>query len=149
MGPSGRIDIVYAITYISRMTRAAANADVFQAIADPTRRAILDLLAEGAQTVTQIVSAFRITQPAISQHLRVLREVGLVSVHRTGRQHIYKLTPMPIRQVARWALAYDRFREKEIDSPRPRSPSPAAPASPTREPEPRPSESSSWAPEFD
>ncbi|HEY3610937.1 MAG TPA: metalloregulator ArsR/SmtB family transcription factor, partial [Pseudonocardiaceae bacterium] len=71
--------------------------DVYAAIADPTRRRILDLLATEERSVTDLAAPFRMRRPAVSQHLRVLREAGLVSEHRSGRQRIYQLEPAGLR----------------------------------------------------
>lgn len=90
-----------------------AAADVFHAISDPTRRALLDLLAGKEQPVSALVERFEVSQPAISQHLRVLRGAGLVSERRQGRQRLYRLEPVPLRQAYDWLAHYERFwREK-------------------------------------
>jgi DNA-binding transcriptional ArsR family regulator len=94
------------------MPRPAAAADPFLAVADPTRRAILDRLRAGDAAVAQLAAGFDMTRPAVSRHLRVLREARLVREHRggeDGRQRIYQLTPGPLREVARWADAYEAF----------------------------------------
>jgi DNA-binding transcriptional ArsR family regulator len=75
---------------------------VFRAVADPTRRAILGDLRHGARSVNAIASRFRISRPAVSKHLRVLREAKLVVDHRQGRQRICVLDPIPLRQVDQW-----------------------------------------------
>ena len=66
------------------------EADVFRAIADPTRRAVLELLRGGDQSVSEVMEPFRISQPAVSQHLRVLRDAGLVRVRNVGRERLYR-----------------------------------------------------------
>jgi DNA-binding transcriptional ArsR family regulator len=86
--------------------------DVFRAVADPTRRAVLDLLAEGELAVKDIQPAFQITQPALSQHLRVLREAGLVSERRAGRLRIYRLEAEPLADVRAWL---GRFWDERLD----------------------------------
>jgi DNA-binding transcriptional ArsR family regulator len=94
------------------MPRPAASADPFLAVADPTRRAILDQLRDGDAPVAQLAAAFDMTRPAVSRHLRVLREARLVRERRggdDGRQRIYQLTPGPLREVARWADGYQLF----------------------------------------
>lgn len=91
------------------MSRHAASADVFQAIADPTRRQILARLAGGEQPLTEIARPFDVTLSAISQHLRVLRAVGLVRVRPVGRERWYALNADPLREVAVWAGSYERF----------------------------------------
>jgi DNA-binding transcriptional ArsR family regulator len=80
--------------------------DVFRAVADPTRRAVLDLLAEGELAVKDLQPAFSISQPALSQHLRVLREAGLVSERRAGRLRIYRLEAGPLADLRGWLERY-------------------------------------------
>ena len=89
--------------------------DVFQAIADPTRRRMLGLLAERERPVMELVDHFDITQPSVSQHLRVLRDVGLVSIRKAGRQRIYQLNSGPIRNVADWVRQFERFWDERLD----------------------------------
>jgi DNA-binding transcriptional ArsR family regulator len=86
-----------------------ATTDVYAAIADPTRRRILDLLATAQRSVTDLAAPFQMSRPAVSQHLRVLREAGLVSEHRSGRQRIYQLEPAGLREVDLWLRSYQRF----------------------------------------
>jgi len=81
----------------------------FQALADPTRRAVLDLLRRGAQPAGHIASAFPVSRPAISKHLRLLRRAQLVREHREGRNRIYKLNPEPLRAVDSWIEQYRVF----------------------------------------
>ena len=78
------------------------TADVFRAISDPTRRAVLELLRNRERSVSQIAEPFHMTQPAVSQHLKVLREAGLVAVKSVGRERRYKLDPRPLHAVERW-----------------------------------------------
>lgn len=82
---------------------------VFRAVADPTRRALLDLLLQQEQSVNELRVRFRISQPAISQHLGVLRRAGLVATRRDGRRRLYRLQAKPIEQVYRWAGNYKAF----------------------------------------
>jgi DNA-binding transcriptional ArsR family regulator len=91
------------------MGRPAAAADVFAAVADPTRRAILDRLRGGPVPAGEIAAGFDISRPAVSKHLRVLREAELVQERKEGRHRYYELTPGPIRDVADWAEAYRAF----------------------------------------
>ncbi len=94
------------------MPAARSATDPFQAVADPTRRAILDRLRQGEAPVTELASGFAISRPAVSRHLRVLREARLVRERRggaDGRQRVYELTPDPLRDVAQWAMAYEAF----------------------------------------
>ncbi len=88
------------------MHRSLASADVFHAVADPTRRAILDRLRTGSAPVTALAAGFRMSRPAVSKHLRVLRHARLVHEHRDGRQRIYQLNPAPLQDVAHWVESY-------------------------------------------
>jgi DNA-binding transcriptional ArsR family regulator len=98
------------------MTRTAQHAteDVFSAIAHPLRRRLLDLLAEGEQPVNRLAVPFAVSRPAISQHLRVLLEVGLVSERRSGRERRYRLHPDRLRDVRDWLATYDRFWQERL-----------------------------------
>jgi DNA-binding transcriptional ArsR family regulator len=88
---------------------AAEGADrVYRAISDPTRRRILDLLSDGERPVKDLVRRFRMSQPALSQHLRVLRDAGLVRLRREGRTHVYSVHAPPLREVYEWAGRYRR-----------------------------------------
>ena len=98
------------------MPRTASTADVFNAVADPTRRAILDRLRRGPAPVNDLASGFRVTRPAISKHLRVLRSARLVREKREGRQRIYQLEPERIQEVAKWAEEYRKFWVHNITS---------------------------------
>jgi DNA-binding transcriptional ArsR family regulator len=100
-----------SFTYLP-VPRPVAHADPFLAVADPTRRAILDRLRDGEAPVAQLAASFDMTRPAVSRHLRVLRDARLVREHRggdDGRQRIYQLTPGPLREVAQWAEQYETF----------------------------------------
>jgi DNA-binding transcriptional ArsR family regulator len=81
----------------------------FQALADPTRRAVLDLLRRGSQPAGEIARAFPVSRPAISKHLRLLRRAHLVREHREGRHRVYQLNPAPLRAVASWLDQYRTF----------------------------------------
>ena len=78
------------------------------AIADPVRREILELLHAGAEPAGEIASRFTISRPAVSRHLRVLREAGLVRDELVGRQRIYRIDPTPLREIARWVAQFER-----------------------------------------
>jgi DNA-binding transcriptional ArsR family regulator len=91
------------------MSRIRAHADVFRAISDPTRRAILDRLRGGAAPVNALASEFSQTRPAISKHLRVLRQSKLVREQRIGRERVYQLDPAPLQSVAGWIEGYRAF----------------------------------------
>lgn len=81
----------------------------FSALADPTRRAVLDLLRRGRQPAGQIAQAFPISRPAISKHLRLLRRAHLVAEHREGRNRFYQLNPEPLKTVDSWLEQYRVF----------------------------------------
>ena len=97
------------------MSRTAGSASVFTAIADPTRRAILDLLRQGEQPVKQIAKPFEMSLPAISQHLGMLCDAGLVIVRKQGRQRLYRLNPEPLKQVSDWVNHYEQFWQEKLD----------------------------------
>ena len=94
-----------SVTYSSVRTSEAT----FQALADPTRRAVLDLLRRGNQPAGEIAQAFPISRPAISKHLRLLRRAHLVREHREGRHRVYQLNPEPLRAVDSWLDQYRSF----------------------------------------
>lgn len=94
-----------SVTYSAARSQEAA----FQALADPTRRAVLDLLRRGSQPAGQIASAFPVSRPAISKHLRLLRRAHLVREHREGRNRVYQLNPEPLRAVDAWLEQYRVF----------------------------------------
>ncbi|BDI33274.1 transcriptional regulator [Capsulimonas corticalis] len=91
------------------MSRAQSNTDVFYAIADPTRRSILEILRRGELPVSELAAHFEVTLSAISQHMRVLRDVELVTVRSLGRERLYQLNPLPLRPVSAWLQAYEPF----------------------------------------
>jgi DNA-binding transcriptional ArsR family regulator len=90
------------------MARAATTADAFNAVAEPRRRQILEVLAGGERPVNDIVEALRLTQPQVSKHLRVLREVGLVDVRDEGRRRLYRLNGRPLKPIYDWVRKYER-----------------------------------------
>ena len=90
------------------MARAATTTDAFNAVAEPRRRLILDLLAQGERPVNELVTEFGIAQPVVSKHLRVLREVGLVGVRDVGRQRLYRLDARPLQAIHDWVSGYER-----------------------------------------
>lgn len=93
----------------ARVGPPAAPGDVFRAIADPTRRAILDRLRTAAAPVNSLAMDFDMTRPAVSKHLRVLREAHLVTEAREGRERVYQLRPGPLREVASFIERYRVF----------------------------------------
>jgi len=98
------------------MTRRLAHTDVFFAIADPTRRKLLDRLGRGEQSVNALAAEFDVSLSAISQHLRLLREAGVVIVHRLGRERRYRLYARPLRKVWDWVEGYERFWKAKLDA---------------------------------
>jgi len=93
--------------YSRGMARAATTTDAFNAVAEPRRREILDLLAEGELPVNEIVERLGMSQPQASKHLRVLREVGLADVREAGRQRVYRLNGQPLQRIHDWVKAYE------------------------------------------
>ena len=90
------------------MARAATTADAFNAVAEPRRRQILDLLAAGERPVNDLVALLGLAQPLVSKHLRVLREVGLVDVRGDGRQRVYRLNAAPLKPIYDWVRPYEQ-----------------------------------------
>jgi DNA-binding transcriptional ArsR family regulator len=95
-------------------SRDRASVDVYRAIADPTRRAILDRLRAGPAPVNALAGEFEQSRPAISKHLRVLRDARLVSETRAGRERLYELRPVPLQQVAGWVEGYRGFWQMSL-----------------------------------
>ena len=90
------------------MARAATTADAFNAVAEPRRREILDLLAAGERPVNDLVQLLGLAQPQVSKHLRVLREVGAVDVRDSGRQRLYRLNGHALKPIHDWVKTYER-----------------------------------------
>ena len=97
------------------MPRMATNADVFNAVAEPQRRNILSLLAQGERPVNDLADVLHITQPQASKHLRVLREVRLVSVRTVGQQRLYRLNGEGLKPVHDWAKGFEQFWNESFD----------------------------------
>lgn len=97
------------------MARAATTTDAFNAIAEPRRRQILDLLAAGERPVNDLVQMLGLAQPQVSKHLRVLREVDLVHVRDEGRQRLYRLNAEPLKPVHDWLSRYEQAWNKRFD----------------------------------
>jgi DNA-binding transcriptional ArsR family regulator len=91
-----------------------ASDEVFHAIADANRRKLLDVLADGDLPAQELASRFDISFPAVSQHLKVLHEAGLVSRRAEGRQRIYSLAPLRLREIDDWTARYRRFWQGRI-----------------------------------
>ena len=98
-----------SVTYSREHRTAQRTEATFQALSDPTRRAVLDLLRRGSQPAGQIAEAFPVSRPAISKHLRLLRRAHLVREHREGRNRVYELNPEPLRAVDSWIEQYRSF----------------------------------------
>ena len=87
--------------------------NVYHAIADPTRREILDLLSASERSVKELTAEFAVSQPAISQHLRELKEARLVAARKIGREHRYRLTTAPLRPVMTWLDGFRRLADPQ------------------------------------
>jgi DNA-binding transcriptional ArsR family regulator len=101
------------------VARAATTTDAFNAIAEPRRRQLLDVLAGGERSVGELVSEFGLAQPQVSKHLRVLREVGAVDVREDGRQRLYRLNGRALKPIHDWVSEYehtwdDRFAAVDV-----------------------------------
>ncbi len=97
------------------MARAATTADAFNAVAEPRRRQILDVLASGERPVNDLVSQLGLAQPQVSKHLRVLREVGAVDVRENGRQRLYRLNGNALKPIHDWVKEYERTWSERFD----------------------------------
>src|SRR5579862_392548 len=97
------------------MARAATTSDAFNAVAEPRRRQILDLLAQGERPVNAVVAALGLAQPQVSKHLRVLREVGLVRVRVAGQQRLYALNAERLRPIHDWVRTFEPFWNHQFD----------------------------------
>jgi DNA-binding transcriptional ArsR family regulator len=96
------------------VTHPASAEATFNALADPTRRAVLDLLRQGTQPAGQIARAFPVSRPAISKHLRLLRKAHLVEERREGRHRLYQLNPGPLKAVDSWLEQYRQFWQSSL-----------------------------------
>ncbi len=101
--------------YNAGMARAATTADAFNAVAEPRRREILDLLAGGERPVNDLVEMLGLAQPQVSKHLRVLREVGVVDVRVEGRQRVYALNGPALKPIHDWVKNYERSWSERFD----------------------------------
>jgi DNA-binding transcriptional ArsR family regulator len=97
------------------MARAATTADAFNAVAEPRRRQILDVLSGGERPVNDLVTLLGLAQPLVSKHLRVLREVGLVDVRGEGRQRVYRVNGRPLQPIHDWVKNYERSWSQRFD----------------------------------
>jgi DNA-binding transcriptional ArsR family regulator len=97
------------------MARAATTTDAFNAVAEPRRRQILDVLAGGDRPVNELVERLGLAQPQVSKHLRVLRTVGLVEAREEGRQRIYRLNGQQLKPIHDWLKRYERTWSERFD----------------------------------
>ena len=98
------------------MARAATTTDAFNAVAEPLRRQILDVLAGGERPVNDLVRQLGLAQPQVSKHLRVLREVGAVDVREEGRQRLYSLNGRALKPIHDWVKGYERIWTERFDA---------------------------------
>jgi len=108
------LDILAIANIIAAMSRTCADASVFHAIADPTRRAILAALCTGERSVTDLMEPLDVGQSAFSQHLAVLRRARLVTARRQGRLQMYDVNPEPLYEVVCWIRHFDRFWDDRL-----------------------------------
>ena len=101
---------------MAAMARAPPPADAFNAVAEPRRRQILDVLAGGERPVNDLVEALDLPQPQVSKHLRVLREVGAVDVRDEGRQRLYRLNAAALKPIHDWVKGYERLWTERFDA---------------------------------
>jgi DNA-binding transcriptional ArsR family regulator len=90
------------------VARASTTTDAFNAVAEPRRRQILDVLSSGELPVNDLVSLLGLAQPQVSKHLRVLREVGLVEARDEGRLRMYRLNGRPLKPIHDWVKSYEQ-----------------------------------------
>jgi len=88
--------------------------DVFQLLAEPSRRQLLDALRHGERSVNQLVGRTRMSQPSVSKQLRLLLDSGVVSLRKSGRQHLYSIQGRPLREASEWLSYYERFWEEGL-----------------------------------
>lgn len=97
------------------MARAATTSDAFNAVAEPRRREILDLLAAGERPVNDLVRLLGLAQPQVSKHLRVLRDVGAVDVRDEGRQRLYRLNGPALKPIHEWVTQYEHLWSERFE----------------------------------
>ena len=98
------------------MARTATTADAFNAVAEPRRRELLDLLAHGERAVGDLVDETGWGQPQVSKHLRVLRDVGLVAVREDGRRRVYSVNGSALKPIHDWVRRYERMWNERFDA---------------------------------
>lgn len=97
------------------MARAATTTDPFNAVAEPRRRQILDLLIEGERPVSEIVAALPVSQPQVSKHLKVLKEVGLVKSRSEGKRRLYRVDAVALKPMHTWLERYEELWNRRLD----------------------------------
>jgi DNA-binding transcriptional ArsR family regulator len=97
------------------MARAATTTDAFNAVAEPRRRQILDVLSGGERPVGDLVALLGVAQPQVSKHLRVLREVGVVEAREDGRRRLYRVNGRALKPIHDWVKAYERTWSERFD----------------------------------
>src|SRR5947209_12918287 len=102
--------------YDGAMARAATTTDAFNAVAEPRRRQILDVLSAGERSVNELVEALELAQPQVSKHLRVLRAVGVVDVREDGRQRLYRLNGVSLKPIHDWVAGFARTWDERYDA---------------------------------
>jgi DNA-binding transcriptional ArsR family regulator len=114
--PNSELTSKRLLTYIGNMVVTPnREPDVFGAISHPARRHMLDLLAEADRSVNAIAGHFQMSRPAVSQHLRILLDAGLVTEQRHGRERRYRLVPAQLRPVRDWMAYYERFWDEHLE----------------------------------
>ena len=98
------------------MARQATTTDAFNAVAEPRRRQILDVLVDGERRVNDLVALVGLPQPQVSKHLKVLREVGLVDVRQEGRERIYRLDAASLKPIHDWVKDYEQMWSERFDA---------------------------------
>lgn len=101
--------------YVGTVARSSTTSDVFNAIGDARRRAVLDALMTGEKAVGAIVADLSMSQPQVSKHLRVLSEVGLVRCRAEGRRRLYRLEPARLQPLQEWVAKYEREWNARMD----------------------------------
>jgi DNA-binding transcriptional ArsR family regulator len=96
------------------VSSSARKHDVFQAIADPTRRKVLQLLAEKELAISEITAHFSMSRPAVAKHLQILTEAELISGQKVGREKIYRLQPEPLTELKQWLSFYEKFWDNKL-----------------------------------
>ena len=105
----------HIVIYIGAVARAATTTDAFNAVAEPRRRQIIGVLADGERSVGDLVGEIPVSQPQVSKHLKVLREVGLVRSRSVGRQHLYSLDPLALKPIHDWVREYEKLWNERLD----------------------------------